>query len=110
MKNVRPRVDKVRASRDGHEFHETWAARKALQLVVPADDLVGIAVEGLSPPDQESASAKTVEVADLALYFGKHPSFKAARSTVVVQLKYSHGSKEKPFRASDAKKTVEKFG
>ncbi len=45
-------INKVRASRDGHEFHEAWAARKALQLVIPIDGLIGIAVEGLAPADQ----------------------------------------------------------
>jgi len=28
---TRPAVDIVRASRDGHEFHEAWVARKCLQ-------------------------------------------------------------------------------
>lgn len=105
----RPRVDKVRASRDGHEFHVAWAARKALQLVESADDLVGIAVEGLEPGDQSRASASTVEIADLTLYYGKRARFQSARSTILVQLKYSIGSEAKPFRASDAKKTIRKF-
>ncbi|MCK1790761.1 NACHT domain-containing protein [Pseudomonas violetae] len=102
-------MDKTRASRDGHEFHEAWAARKALQLVMPSDGLVGIAVEGLSPVDQTKASAKTVEIADLVLYYGKRPTFDEAESVVIVQLKYSKGSEQVPFRASDAKKTIEKF-
>jgi hypothetical protein len=105
----RPNVDKVRASRDGHEFHVAWAARKALQLVGSADDLVGIAMEGLEPGDQSRASANTVEIADLALYYGKKAQFQSARSTIVVQLKYSVSSEAKPFRASDAKKTLQKF-
>lgn len=105
----RPKVDKVRASRDGHEFHVAWAARKALQLVGSADDLVGIAVEGLEPGDQLRASANTVEIADLALYYGKSAGFQSARSTIVVQLKYSVGSEAEPFRASDARKTIRKF-
>jgi hypothetical protein len=108
-KKSRLTVDKVRASRDGHEFHVAWAARKSLQLVGPADDLVGIAVEGLEPGDQARASANTVEIADVALYYGKRPRFQTARSTIVVQLKYSVGSEAKPFRASDAKKTIKKF-
>jgi hypothetical protein len=28
-------VDKVRASRDGHAYHEAWAARSALELLPP---------------------------------------------------------------------------
>ena len=54
MVNLKP-IDSVRASREGHEFHEAWTARKALQLLLPTDNLVGIAVEGLSPADQAAA-------------------------------------------------------
>jgi len=107
--NSRLKVDKVRASRDGHEFHVAWAARRALQLVYSSDDLVGIAVEGLGPLDQARASADTVEIADLTLYYGDEARFTSARSTAIVQLKYSIGSQEKPFRASDAQKTIRKF-
>lgn len=102
-------MDKVRASRDGHEFHEAWAARQALKLVMPTDDFVGIAVEGTSPQDQKTASAKTVEIADLVLYFGERPVFEFASSIVILQLKYSKASENDPFRASDAKKTINKF-
>lgn len=109
MKKNHLRIDKVRASRDGHEFHESWAARKALQLVMPSDDLVGIAVEGLASADQSSASAATVEIADLTLYHGSGPTFEDAHSVVIVQFKYSIGSKNIPFRASDARKTINKF-
>ena len=109
MKNIRLRIDKVRASRDGHEFHEAWAARKALHLVMPTDELVGIAVEGLAPADQARASAETVEIADLTFYYGKSPTFGEACSVVIVQLKYSISSQSVPFRASDARKTIDKF-
>lgn len=109
MKKNHLRIDKVRASRDGHEFHESWAARKALQLVMPSDDLVGIAVEGLASADQSSASAATVEIADLTLYHGSEPTFADAHSVVIVQFKYSIGSRSIPFRASDASKTISKF-
>src|SRR5215213_1010813 len=109
MKNTRMPIDKVRASRDGHEFHEAWAARKALQLVIPADELIGIAVEGLAPADQASASAETVEIADLVLYYGDWPTFEDASSVVIVQLKYSKSAESVPYRASDAKKTIHKF-
>src|SRR5687768_10365985 len=102
-------IDKVRASRDGHEFHEAWAARKALQLVLPTDGFVGIAVEGLSPADQLAATAEAVEIADLVLYYGPRASFEAARTVAVLQLKYSIRGHTVPFRASDAKKTIAKF-
>jgi len=109
IKRTRIKIDKVRASRDGHEFHEAWAARKALQLVMPTDDLVGIAVEGLAPADQADASTETVEIADLVLYYGTCPTFDGAHSVFIIQVKYSKSSESIPFRASDSKKTILKF-
>ena len=106
MKRNQLRVDKVRASRDGHEFHEAWAARRALQLVMPSDELVGIAVEGLAPADQVRASVETVEIADLVFYYGRRPTFVGARSVVIIQVKYSKTLEGVPFRASDGKKTI----
>lgn len=109
MKKNQLRVDKVRASRDGHEFHEAWAARRALQLVMTSDGLVGIAVEGLSPADQVRASGETVEIADLVFYYGRRPTFAGARLVVIIQVKYSKSLEGVPFRASDGKKTIRKF-
>ena len=102
-------IDTTRASRDGHEFHEAWTARKALQLFWPDNDLVGIAVEGLSPSDQSVASNTTVEIADISLYFGPHHSFKHCTRNTIVQFKYSIANEDKHFRAFDAKKTIAKF-
>jgi hypothetical protein len=69
------KIDKVRASRDGHEFHEAWTARKAMQLLWPDSDLTALAIEGPSPADEVGASAATVEVADVTLYYGGSPTF-----------------------------------
>jgi hypothetical protein len=102
-------VDDVRASRDGHEFHEAWTARKALQLIFPRDGLVGIAVEGLHPADQRTAVAEAVEIADLVLYYGKKAIFTQADSVNFLQFKYSISRSNSPFLMSDAKKTVKKF-
>ena len=110
MAKRRHTIDKVRASRDGHEYHEAWTARKALQLLWPNSDLTAIAVEGLSPADQIRASAATVEVADITMYFGGNPNFGEAAKTTLAQFKYSIANEDKNFRASNAKKTIEKFG
>lgn len=104
-----PKIDTVRASRDGHEYHEAWTARKATQLLLPNSDLTAIAVEGLSPTDQACASSQTVEIADLTYYYGGGHTFKLATRTTIAQFKYSIANKDKDFRATDAKKTVEKF-
>ncbi|OYV49080.1 MAG: hypothetical protein B7X10_02275, partial [Burkholderiales bacterium 21-58-4] len=106
----RRKIDKVRASRDGHEFHEAWTARKATQLLWPDTDLTAIAVEGPSPEDQAGAPAATVEVADLTFYYGRRPSFEEAARTTFAQFKYSIADQDKDFRAFHANKTVEKFG
>ena len=109
MARVSRKADKVRASRDGHEYHEAWTARKALQLLLGDDHLIGIAVEGLDPVDQTRASPETVEVADLTLYYGRGTGFECADNVDVVQFKYSPSHENAEFRASDAKKTITKF-
>lgn len=106
---TRSAVDTVRASRDGHEFHEAWVARKCLSLLLPGAELVGIAVEGFANEDQRSVSNEGNEIADAVLYFGGQPNLQHARRVVVVQVKYSKASEHKPFRAADAKKTIGKF-
>lgn len=104
-------IDTVRASRDGHEFHEAWTARKALQLLLPAPDnsFIGVAVEGLAPANQSTAAAETVEIADLTLYYGKEPTFEGADKVKIIQFKYSISHQNINFRASDARKTIRKF-
>ncbi|MBF2758891.1 MAG: ATP-binding protein [Ectothiorhodospiraceae bacterium AqS1] len=96
-------------SRDGHEFHEAWTARKSMQLLLPKDGLVGIAVEGLSRRDESRASADTIEIADITIYYGEDVNFTKADRIEIVQFKYSPKNADKSFRASDAKKTINKF-
>lgn len=102
-------IDSTRASRDGHEFHEAWTARKALQLLLSTDHLIGIAVEGLHPVDQAAAASETVEIADIVLYHGMKPTFEEADNTQIIQFKYSISNSNDDFRAADAKKTIAKF-
>ena len=102
-------TDILRASHEGHWFHEAWTARKAMQLLLPTDELIGIAVEGLSEEDQSRASRETVGIADLTVYYGQDANFRDASRVETLQFKYSPKRANKPFRASDAKKTVEKF-
>ena len=102
-------VDSTRASRDGHEYHEAWTARKAMQLLQLNSDLAAIAVEGLSPIDQARSSPETVQIADITLYYGSRPTFEHASQTSIAQFKYSVSSIDKDFRAYHAKKTIQKF-
>ncbi|MDE0611246.1 MAG: transcriptional regulator, partial [Gammaproteobacteria bacterium] len=102
-------ADIGRISREGHWFHEAWTARKAMQLLLPRDGLIGIAVEGLSEEDQSRASAGTVEIADLTIYYGQGANFGDAERVDTLQFKYSPKRADQPFRCSDAKKTIKKF-
>ena len=58
-------IDTVRASKDGHQFHEAWVARCALGLLLSRNALYAIAVEGLSEEDEEDLSDAAVEIADV---------------------------------------------
>lgn len=99
----------MRASREGHHFHEAWAARRALELLAPKDNLVGIAVEGLSPDDQTGSDDATDEIADLVLYYGTNTNFDDCDAQVILQLKYSIAKADAPLVASDMIKTLKKF-
>lgn len=101
--------DSTGPSRDGHEFHEAWTARKAMQLLLPRDGLVGIAVEGLSKEDESRALAATIEIADLTLYYGSDATFPRADRIEIIQFKYSPIRADELYRASQAKKTIKKF-
>ena len=102
-------IDKTRASRDGHQFHEAWLARQALALVLSSNELHAIAVEGLAVDDEERSSDAAVEIADATFYYGIGASFEACTRMEVAQFKYSIAAGEKPFRVSDARKTLKKF-
>ena len=101
-------VSKVRASREGHTYHDTWTARVALELLVPTTNLSAIAVEGLSTEDAAIVSAAATEVADLVRYRGGIGISYASR-VEVVQFKYSIAEAAVPVRAADLRKTVLKF-
>lgn len=101
-------TDPVRASRDGHAYHEAWAARVALELVIPTTDLVGITMEGFSAEDVSGLSADAQEIADLVRYRGSPDACKAA-GVEVVQFKYSISREHVPARAAYLAKTLKKF-
>jgi NACHT domain len=100
-------INSVRASRAGHTFHERWAARRALQLVFPNDDLFAIAVEGISSTETASPGVRGEEVADLVLYYGLGDNFSSCKRLETVQFKYKLN--EEAVTAAYLKKTIEKF-
>jgi len=107
MPNIYEDIDTVRASRAGHTFHERWAARRALQLVFPNDDLFAIAVEGISSTEPARPGARAQEVADLVLYYGRGDNFQTCERLETVQFKYK--LREETVTAVYLKKTIEKF-
>ena len=78
-------------------------------LLLPRDGLCGIAVEGLSKEDQESASESTIEIADATFYYGDAPTFQDATHVEIAQFKYSISKQDVKFQFSDAAKTLKKF-
>lgn len=103
-----PVVDKARASRDGHFYHEIWAAHAALELLHPSTTLSAIAIEGFSMEDESSLSNEAIEIADLVRYRGAN-NVNSASSIEVLQFKYSHARQDVGMRAFDIKKTLQKF-
>lgn len=105
-KTVR-KIDKVRASRAGHTFHERWAARRALQLVFPKDNLFAIIVEGLSPGESLKLRQEAEDIADLILFYGSGDTFATCSAQQILQFKYKEAAE--PVTSSYLKKTIKKF-
>jgi hypothetical protein len=103
------RIDTVRASRDGHQFHEAWVARCALRLLLSRNALYAIAVEGLAEDDEEGVSDAVVEIACATFYFGCGASFESCSRMEMAQFKYSIAASGKALRVADARKTLAKF-
>lgn len=101
-------IDKVRASKAGHAFHEAWAARTALELLPPSTDLTAITLEGFDEQDEQSLGTGAVEIADLVRYHGATDVARAHRVTVV-QFKYSIASADTAVRVADLASTLAKF-
>lgn len=101
-------IDKTRASKAGHAFHEAWAARTALELLPPSTDLTAITLEGFDEQDEQSLGTGAVEIADLVRYHGATDVARAHRVTVV-QFKYSIADADTAIRAADLASTLAKF-
>ncbi|MQB05740.1 ATP-binding protein [Agrobacterium tumefaciens] len=101
-------IDKVRASKAGHAFHEAWAARTALELLPPTTDLTAITLEGFGEDDEQGLGSGAVEIADLVRYYGGTDVARSHR-VAVVQFKYSIASADTAVRAADIASTLAKF-
>lgn len=100
--------DLVRPSRDGDQFHYVWAARRCLQLLPGAGDLVAVTIEGASKNEAADSMEAGEELIDVGLYFGSE-KVDQARLINYVQLKHSTRDALKPWTASGLKKTLKGF-
>ncbi len=107
MREAGRRIDTVRVSRAGHTFHERWAARRALELVFPKDDLFAVVVEGLSPQESLKLGKEAEDIADLVLYYGSGDTFATCTAQQILQFKYKEAAE--PVTSSYLKKTIKKF-
>lgn len=83
-------TDLVRYTRDGDQFHYLWAARRCLQLLSPASDLMAITIEGPSQMEDSNGSCITAgeEIIDVGEYYGSSWLQHASRIRYV-QLKHT---------------------
>ena len=84
-------IDTVRASRDGHQFHEAWVARCALALLLPRNGLYAIAVEGLAEEDEEDVSGEKKKGAKKGKNRRRELVFDERRGEVVAKRKRKGG-------------------
>lgn len=78
----------ARGSGLGDDFHELWALRRALDMLLPGSDLAAITVEGLLPEDEKGVPSDTWDGVDCTFYHGDE-TIENATKVVIDQLKYS---------------------
>jgi len=99
----------ARFSNDGDDFHELWTARRALRLLDPTTDLVGVSVEGVSEHEVDGKElAAGLLVVDTAEYYGSQ-DIRQARQVVYCQLKHSTRDRETPWPVSGLADTLKGF-
>lgn len=101
---------RVRASRDGDQFHYLWAARRTLLLLKQQSELCAVTVEGAST--SELTDSETVEAGeeliDIGEYYGSEVIEKA-KLVRYIQLKHSTLHCNEAWPPSGLKKTVQGF-
>ena len=103
------KIDLVRSSRDGDQFHYFWAASRCLKLLQPKNDLVAVSIEGASPYEQPKMNVIAgEEVIDIAEYFGSEDVGEATRVRYM-QLKHSTTRVDVAWTWSELEQTLRKF-
>ncbi|PYF06403.1 hypothetical protein C8J30_1293 [Rhodobacter viridis] len=83
-----------RGSNAGNDYHELWAALRALELIAPGSDLVQLTVEGVRADDTADMEDSIWDGVDAAFYFGSYVD--TIESIELVQFKYSGCDPDKP--------------
>ncbi|MBY3544784.1 hypothetical protein HFN69_21945 [Rhizobium laguerreae] len=78
----------ARGSGLGDDFHELWALRRALDMLLPESDVAAITVEGMLPEDEKGVPSDTWDGVDCTFYHGDE-TIENATKVVIDQLKYS---------------------
>lgn len=84
-----------RGSNAGDDYHELWAARRALELITPGADLVQLTVEGVRADDAADMDEAIWDGVDAAFYFG--PDVDTIEGIELVQFKYSGSDPDTPW-------------
>ncbi|MDX8123110.1 hypothetical protein SKZ59_15110 [Janthinobacterium sp. GMG2] len=102
--------DRVRATRDGDQFHYLWAAQLCLKLLPENAELVAISIEGPSSHEQPAGEEIDAgdQVVDVGEYYGSQ-SLVAAKLIRYVQLKHSTLHANEDWTISGLKSTLEGF-
>ncbi|GJQ60014.1 MAG: ATP-binding protein [Candidatus Scalindua sp. AMX11] len=99
--SVQKPISDAYESNAGDDFHVLWAARKALQLILPGADLKAVGIEG---PSQKEAvevdpNGGNLLSIDTAEYYGSN-NFLKCSTVVFSQLKYSTRRSKVPWTAA----------
>lgn len=84
-----------RGSNAGDDYHELWAARRALELITPGADLVQLTVEGVRADDAADMDDAIWDGVDAAFYFGRDVD--TIEGIEIVQFKYSGSDPDTPW-------------
>jgi hypothetical protein len=84
-----------RGSNAGDDYHELWAARRALELISHGTELVQLTVEGVRADDAADMDDAIWDGVDAAFYYG--PDVDTIERIELVQFKYSGSNPSTPW-------------
>lgn len=102
--------DLVRPSRDGDQFHYTWAARCCLRLLPFDAKLRAVTIEGASPSEATAEDSVTIgeELIDVGEYYDSE-NLEQATLIRYLQLKHSTLRADEAWTPSGLEKTLNGF-